>query len=192
VWLAGEFSATSAHLHDWGTEIGNLWSEAPADVRSPRLSRVHDAPDPFSPNRDGVKDRVRIYWHVSEGSVVTDKISRKGGGVVAVFDGYVTKGSWYDVWNGRSNNVPGRAASGREAAGGDRGWGDVTVMCEQCGRILYPSEFTQSGEVLQLDELGVLKCPKGRLWHEPIDEFSQMVREVAADEVIRGMPGGSA
>jgi hypothetical protein len=104
VWLAGEFAATSVSLHDWGTEIGRLWSRAPADGTAPRLSKVRDAPDPFSPNRDGVRDRVRIYWTVSEGAAVTDRIRRKGGRVVATFRGYVVKGSWFDVWNGRSDS----------------------------------------------------------------------------------------
>jgi hypothetical protein len=103
VWLAGEFAATSVSLHDWGTEIGRLWSMAPADGTPPRLSKVRDAPDPFSPNGDGIRDKVRIYWTVSEGAAVTDWIRRKGGRVVATFRGYVVKGSWFDVWNGRSD-----------------------------------------------------------------------------------------
>ncbi len=99
IWVAGEYAATSAVVINWGTEIG---AAAPPDVTRPALTGVRDAPDPFSPNGDGRKDKVRIYWHVSEGSVVTTTIATKNGTIVRVFKVFATQGNWVNVWNGRN------------------------------------------------------------------------------------------
>lgn len=103
-WFAGEFAATSSHLNNWGTEIGNAGAAAPPDTKAPSLTKIKDAPDPFSPNGDGHKDKTRIHWTVSEGSVATIKISTRSGRVVRKFAGYATKGSWYVLWNGRNSH----------------------------------------------------------------------------------------
>lgn len=104
VWLAGEFSAASTYEFNWGTAIGQQQAATPEDVSAPAVSRVRDAPDPFTPNEDGRADVTNIHWRVSEGAVVTDEILSPAGRVVYRVTGFVTKGSWYDSWDGRSSS----------------------------------------------------------------------------------------
>ncbi len=112
VWFAGEYAATSTSPLNWGTEIGTIGGASPPDTAAPTISGVRAAPNPFTPNGDGNRDKVHIYWRVSEGAVETTVIRDSKGRIVYLFPGYVTKGAWQDIWNGR-NRRGRRVAPGR-------------------------------------------------------------------------------
>jgi hypothetical protein len=104
VWLAGEYAASDTFEFNWGTAIGQQEAAIPGDTRPPSLSGIRDAPDPFTPNGDGRADATKIHWRLSEGAVVTDEILSPHGRVVFRLTSFVTKGYWYDTWNGRSQS----------------------------------------------------------------------------------------
>jgi hypothetical protein len=104
VWLASEFAATGTDPFNWGTVIAQGSAALGPDRTSPSITKVSDSPDPFYPNGDGRKDATKIRWRLSEGGVSTLEITAKGSSrpVVRILT-YLTSGSWYYEWNGRTS-----------------------------------------------------------------------------------------
>jgi hypothetical protein len=75
------------------------------DTIAPALTSVVDKPDPFSPNGDGVKDKAKLYFTLSEPADVTIAIFKPRGGLL----GYLVSGAdapeaarYVAKWNGKA------------------------------------------------------------------------------------------
>lgn len=105
------FSALEgSHTYDyWAVDAkGNAEAQKTATIRvdtvAPQISAVSAAPDPFSPNLDGIKDNVSIYFSASEDSGVTIKLYGPSGFVrKLVEDKAITAGAHSEVWNGTND-----------------------------------------------------------------------------------------
>ena len=86
-------------------EVNLNYSKHPPASEPPVISNVEDSPDPFSPNGDGIKDFVRIYYTVygaSETVKVWLKIKNTAGDIEkTLLDGVEqANGSYYIDWDG--------------------------------------------------------------------------------------------
>lgn len=80
-------------------------SPTPVDTSAPLITDVFDRPDPFTPNGDGRRDRVRIYWTIYETAYVRVRIEKRSGRLVKRFAGsWDEAGGWYIPWNGRNRS----------------------------------------------------------------------------------------
>jgi V8-like Glu-specific endopeptidase len=75
-----------------------------ADTIAPSLTEIVDRPDPFTPNGDGVKDKVKFLFTLSEPSKITLTIFKPGGTAL----GYLLNGvdapqagRYLAKWNGK-------------------------------------------------------------------------------------------
>ncbi|HVF53092.1 MAG TPA: gliding motility-associated C-terminal domain-containing protein [Actinomycetota bacterium] len=73
-----------------------------SDGSAPQITAVRDAPDPFSPNGDGVDDTARVSFSLSKTAMVTVTIKDRRGKVVRrIAHTRLTPGNWFADWNGR-------------------------------------------------------------------------------------------
>lgn len=78
-------------------------SPNPVDMSAPLITNVFDRPDPFTPNGDGRKERVRMYWTIHETAYVRVRIEKLNGNLVKKFAGSWDEADrWYIPWNGRN------------------------------------------------------------------------------------------
>lgn len=78
-------------------------SPTPLDTTAPFITRVSDRPDPFTPNGDGIRDRVRIRWSLNETAWVAVRIRKRNGGLVKVLAAdWDEPGDWFVPWTGRN------------------------------------------------------------------------------------------
>jgi FlgD Ig-like domain len=121
-WYTQEYYSESQPVN-WHTRIAAFKLDAcggpaasppppPPDTRAPRLTNVHDSPDPFKPGAGGKKSRTKISWTVSESSDDKVIITNKRGRVVRRFAGSVDAGSYYVLWRGTTDNGT-KAPAGR-------------------------------------------------------------------------------
>ncbi len=104
------FALEGSHTYDyWAVDAkGNAEAQKTATIKvdtiAPQISAVSAAPDPFSPNLDGIKDNVSIYFSASEDSGVTIKLYGPSGFVrKLVEDKAITAGAHSEVWNGTND-----------------------------------------------------------------------------------------
>lgn len=91
----------------------NVYNAASAvDTQPPRITKVSDKPDPFTPNGDGNKDVTRIRFTVNEGFDLLLTIKKGGTNAVRLVANNRAAGSYVFTWNGRKNN------SGKKVKGG--------------------------------------------------------------------------
>lgn len=75
------------------------------DIAAPGITNVSDRPDPFSPNGDGYRDKVRIAWTLGEAATTSLEIFNRYGTRVRNFGSYlIDAGDWFYKWNGRNNS----------------------------------------------------------------------------------------
>jgi gliding motility-associated-like protein len=75
-----------------------------ADATPPHITNVTDTPEPFTPNGDGIKDRVTFKWTLSERALVTLKIFNSKGHLVRdLMRKTLVPGIWTVSWNGKDN-----------------------------------------------------------------------------------------
>lgn len=112
-WYTQEYYSESS-AGGWRTRVGAFSfptcgekapepSPPPVDDEPPRISDVRDAPDPFTPDGNGKKDRVKISWTVSESSDNKVVWRNRRGRIVRTFRGSVAPGSVYIKWNGTTD-----------------------------------------------------------------------------------------
>lgn len=99
----GDATATPTAPSGGGPSPDPTPSETP-DTVAPALTRVVDRPDPFSPNGDGLKDKVRLLFTLSEPGTVTITIFKPSGAPL----GYLVSGAgapdaarYVAKWNGK-------------------------------------------------------------------------------------------
>jgi V8-like Glu-specific endopeptidase len=82
----------------------NVYDAASAvDTQPPRITKVSDRPDPFTPNGDGRKERTRIQFSVNETFDIVFTIKRNGNTFVRIVDSDLPAGNYLVTWNGRKN-----------------------------------------------------------------------------------------
>ena len=100
----------------FGTGAENVFDAATSsdgeDVIPPRITRVRDKPDPFTPNGDRRKDKTRISFSVNEAARVVVAIKKKGRTVIKSPIVKTGPGSLTLKWNG-GNNHGKKVKSGR-------------------------------------------------------------------------------
>lgn len=77
------------------------------DTLAPALTSVLDKPDPFSPNGDGVKDKAKLYFTLSEPSSITIAIIKPRGATLGylVSDADAPQAARYVAkWNGKAGS----------------------------------------------------------------------------------------
>ncbi len=84
-----------------------------ADTQPPRITKVSDKPDPFTPNGDGKKDVTRIRFTVNEDFDLVLTIKRGGKNAVRLVSNNRSAGSYVFIWNGRKNNSGKKVKSGK-------------------------------------------------------------------------------
>lgn len=73
------------------------------DTTPPVIRNVSDGPDPFTPNGDGRRDKMRINFTISEDARVRVVVVTRGGALVRQLgDAPLVAGKWFAVWNGRN------------------------------------------------------------------------------------------
>ena len=76
--------------------------EVPEDETPPRITRLSDRPDPFSPNGDGRKDRTRIKFRVNEPVKLLFTIKNKRRKTVyKISVPNLSAGAYFIIWRGR-------------------------------------------------------------------------------------------
>ncbi len=97
-------AGSNVFMADWGScPEGSTCEGPPPDTIPPELAAVRDKPDPFTPNGDGVRDKTRISFNLSEPAVVSVGIYKRSGQLVRRFGPEdLAEGSWNADWNGRN------------------------------------------------------------------------------------------
>jgi flagellar hook assembly protein FlgD len=74
------------------------------DVTPPEITDVYDSPDPFTPNGDGIRDSAKIFYTLSEGSIVELKIYKDETLVRTLVGSLkIAAGPHSEVWDGKDD-----------------------------------------------------------------------------------------
>jgi len=78
--------------------------EVVLDVTPPEITDVYDSPDPFTPNDDGIRDKAKIFYALSEESIVKLKIYKEESLVrILVDSSKIESGPHSEVWDGKDD-----------------------------------------------------------------------------------------
>ena len=78
--------------------------EVVLDITSPEITDVYDSPDPFTPNGDGIRDNAKIFYTLSEESLVGLNIYKEESLVRTLVDSSkIESGPHSEVWDGKDN-----------------------------------------------------------------------------------------
>jgi len=78
--------------------------EVVLDMGPPEITDVYDSPDPFTPNGDGIRDNAKIFYTLSEESLVELKIYKEESLVRTLVDSSkIESGPHSEVWDGKDD-----------------------------------------------------------------------------------------
>jgi flagellar hook assembly protein FlgD len=79
VFADGYYNYTVYAIDEAGNISNNIGGTTVIDTAPPKVLALSAAPNPFTPNEDGIKDTTSISYSLSEPSYVTTKINREDG-----------------------------------------------------------------------------------------------------------------
>ena len=78
--------------------------EVVLDATPPEITDVYDFPDPFTPDDDGIRDNAKIFYTLSEESIVELKIYKEELLVRTLIDSLkIESGPHSEIWDGKDN-----------------------------------------------------------------------------------------
>jgi len=99
-FVDGDYPYTVFSIDEAGNISNNVAGHITVDTTPPVISNLDAAPNPFTPNGDGIKDTTAISYKLSEPAYATANILRDDGVLFRKYSESVTKtGSW--TWDGR-------------------------------------------------------------------------------------------
>ncbi|MFC1496498.1 FlgD immunoglobulin-like domain containing protein [Candidatus Margulisiibacteriota bacterium] len=99
----GYYTYTIFAIDEAGNISNNISGQTIIDTTPPTISELNSLPNPFTPNKDGIKDITKISYKLTEPAYATVSIFRDEGSLFRKYSKPVeTTGSW--IWDGRGSH----------------------------------------------------------------------------------------